>query len=140
MLYKAYILQNIIRIIEFKMNGDKKIIITVTTSNSLIYPEVKNWAQTDEKLIEDVVKCYIAGAAVVNIHLPRGKEVETVKQIRERCDIIIQVGMSSESIPERKRDFNANPDMISVMLDHHSKHYLQTRIVLIQFKKLEILK
>ena len=78
MLYKAYILQNIIRIIEFKMNGDKKIIITATTSNSLIYPEVKNWAQTDEKLIEDVVECYEAGAAVVHFHLPRGKEVETV--------------------------------------------------------------
>jgi len=110
------------------MSRDQKIIITATTGNSLLYPDVKNWSQSVENLIEDVVECYEAGAAVVHIHLPRGKEVETVKQIRERCDIIIQAGMSSESIPERKRDFEANPDMMSVMLNHHSEYFPQTRV------------
>jgi len=120
------------------MNDDQKIIITATTANSLVYPEVKNWAQTDEKLIEDVVKSYEAGAAVAHIHLPRGKEVETVKQIRERCDVIIQAGMSSESIPQRKNDFDSNPDMMSVMLNHHSEHFPQTRVdVLHPLKELE---
>jgi len=75
-----------------------KIIITATTANSWIYPEVKNWAQTTDQLIDDVVECYEAGAAVAHVHLPRGEEVETVKRIRERCDIIIQAGMSSESL------------------------------------------
>ena len=120
------------------MNEDQKIIITATTANSLVYPEVKNWAQTDEKLIEDVVKSYEAGAAVAHIHLPRGKETETVKQIRERCDVIIQAGMSSESIPQRKNDFDSNPDMMSVMLNHHSEHFPQTRVdVLHPLKELE---
>jgi 3-keto-5-aminohexanoate cleavage enzyme len=107
-------------------NENENIIITATTANSWIYPEIKNWAQTPEELVEDVVKCYEAGAAIAHIHLPRGEEVDTVKRIRERCDVIIQAGMSSESIPKRKGDFDAKPDMMSVILNHHSEHFADT--------------
>lgn len=110
------------------MNEDQKLIITATTANSWIYPEVKNWAQITDKLIDDVVECYEAGAAIVHIHLPRGEEVETVKQIRERCDVIIQAGMSSESIPKRKGDFEAKPDMMSIILNHHAEHFTQVTV------------
>jgi 3-keto-5-aminohexanoate cleavage enzyme len=105
------------------MKEDQKIIITATTAQSLIYPEVKNWAKTQDQLIEDVVDCYEAGAAVAHVHLPRGKEIETVQGIRERCDVIIQAGMSSETIPQRKGDFDAKPEMMSVMLNHHGEHF-----------------
>jgi len=110
------------------MKDYKKIIITATTANSWIYPEVKNWAQTTDELIDDVVECYEAGAAVAHVHLPRGKEVETVKKIRDRCDIIIQAGMSSESIPKREGDFKAKPEMMSVMLTHHAEHFTQMKV------------
>ena len=83
----------------------EKLIITATTANSWIYPDVKNWPQNTDQLIEDVVNCYEAGAAIAHVHLPRGEEVEIVKKIREQCDIIIQAGMSSESIPKRNGDF-----------------------------------
>ena len=107
------------------MKDYNKIIITATTANSWIYPEVKNWAQTIDELVEDIVACYEAGAAVAHVHLPRGEEVETVKRIRERCDVIIQAGMSSESIPKRRGDFRAKPEMISVMLTHHAENFPQ---------------
>jgi 3-keto-5-aminohexanoate cleavage enzyme len=110
------------------MEKNTKIIITATTANSWIYPEVKNWAQTTEALIEDIVQCYEAGAAVAHVHLTRGEEVEIVKRIRERCDVIIQAGMSSESIPKRKGDFDAKPDMMSVILNHHSEHFAEITV------------
>ncbi|MFX1477498.1 MAG: 3-keto-5-aminohexanoate cleavage protein [Promethearchaeota archaeon] len=110
------------------MSEYSKLIITVTTANSWIYPDIKNWAQTIDELIEDVVQCYEAGAAIAHVHLPRGEEVETIKQIRERCDVIIQAGMSSESIPKRKGDFNAKPDMMSVILNHHSEHFSEITV------------
>ncbi|MFX1376556.1 MAG: 3-keto-5-aminohexanoate cleavage protein [Promethearchaeota archaeon] len=110
------------------MNESQKIIITATTARSLVYPEVKNWAKTTEDLINDIVECYEAGASIAHIHLPRGEEIETVKKIRERCDIIIQAGMSSESIPQRKGDFNAKPEMMSVMLNHHAEYYDQINL------------
>jgi 3-keto-5-aminohexanoate cleavage enzyme len=120
------------------MSNDQKIIITATTANSLAYPKVKNWAQTDEKLIEDVVNCCESGAAIAHIHLPKGREIEIVKQIRERCDIIIQAGMSMESIQQRQQVFKAKPDMMSIMLNHHSEHFPQTRVdVLHPLKELE---
>ncbi|MHA2121831.1 MAG: 3-keto-5-aminohexanoate cleavage protein, partial [Promethearchaeota archaeon] len=105
------------------MKEEQKIIITATTAQSLIYPEVRNWAQTPDQLIDDVVECYEAGAAVTHVHLPRGNEIETVKRIRERCDVIIQAGMSSETIQQRKGDFESKPEMMSVMLNHHAEHF-----------------
>ena len=120
------------------MKENQKIIITATTANSLVYPEVKNWGKTTEELIDDVVECYEAGAAIAHIHLPRGEEIETVKKIRERCGIIIQAGMSSETISQRKGDFDSKPEMMSVMLNHHTEHYDQVIIeVLHPMKELE---
>lgn len=105
-----------------------KLIITATTANSWIYPDVKNWAENTEQLIEDAVKCYEAGAAIAHVHLPRGEEVEVVKRIREQCDVIIQAGMSSESIPKRKGDFESKPDMMSIILNHHAEHFTQVNV------------
>jgi len=120
------------------MKENKKIIITANTANSLVYPEVKNWGKTTEEIIDDVVECYEAGASIAHIHLPRGEEIETVKRIREKCDIIIQAGMSSETISQRKGDFDAKPEMMSVMLNHHTEHYNQVIIeVLHPIKELE---
>ena len=110
------------------MNKHKKMIITATTANSWIYPEVKNWPQTTDELINNVVKCYEAGAAIAHVHLPRGEEVEVVKRIRERCDVIIQAGMSSESIPKREGNFKSKPDMMSVNLSHHAEHFTQITV------------
>jgi len=106
----------------------EKMIITATTANSWIYPDLKNWAQTTDALIEDVVKCYEAGAAIAHVHLPRGEEIETVKRIKERCDIIIQAGMSSYPIEDRTLDFHAKPDMISAILNHHDEHFTKMTV------------
>jgi len=110
------------------MKDNQKIIITATTAESLVYPNVKNWAITTEQLVEEVVECYEAGAAVAHVHLPRGNEIETVKRIRERCDIILQAGVSSESIQQRKGDIDAKPDMMSVMLNHDAEYFNQVRL------------
>jgi len=116
----------------------ENLIITATTANSWIYPDVKNWAQTTDELIEDVVGCYEAGAAIAHVHLPRGEEVEVVKRIRERCDVIVQAGMSSESIPQRIGDFQAKPDMMSVILNHHAEFFTNTTVdILHPTKELE---
>jgi 3-keto-5-aminohexanoate cleavage enzyme len=106
----------------------KKLVITATTANSWIYPDVKNWAETPEELIEDAVKCHEAGAAIIHVHLPRGEEVDVVKKIRERCDAVIQAGMSSDSIENRKGDFEARPDMLSIILNHHAEHFTQVQV------------
>lgn len=110
------------------MKEYEKLILTATTANSWIYPNVKNWAETNDALIQDVVECYEAGAAIAHVHLPRGEEVEIVNKIREQCDVIIQGGMSSDIIPDRKGDFEARPDMLSIILNHHDEHFTQVNL------------
>ena len=110
------------------MKEYEKMIITITTANSWIYPDVKNWAETTDELIEDVVKSYEAGAAIAHVHLPRGEEIETINKIREKCDILIQAGMSSYPIEERAPDFHAKPDMLSIILNHHDEHFTQISV------------
>jgi 3-keto-5-aminohexanoate cleavage enzyme len=110
------------------MKEYEKMIITITTANSWIYPDVKNWAETTDELIEDVVKSYEAGAAIAHVHLPRGEEIETINKIKEKCDIIIQAGMSSYPIEERAPDFHAKPDMLSIILNHHDEHFTQISV------------
>lgn len=100
-----------------------KLVITATTANSWIYPDLKNWADNDEDLVEDAVRCAEAGAAVIHIHLPRGREKEVVKRLRDRTDALVQAGMSSEPIPDRKGDFAAKPDMMSIILNHHAEQF-----------------
>ena len=120
------------------MSYFEKVIITATTANSWIYPDLKNWADSIDDLIEDVIKCYEAGAAIAHIHLPRGHEEEVVERIRERCDVIIQAGMSSESIPKRSGDFEAKPEMMSIIPNHHAEHFSETILdVLHPIKELE---
>jgi 3-keto-5-aminohexanoate cleavage enzyme len=101
----------------------EKLIITATTANSWIFPKVKNWALTTDALIDDIVQCAEAGAAIAHVHLPPGEEVETVKRIREQSDVIIQAGMSSYLLEERTAMFEARPDMLSIILNHHDEHF-----------------
>ncbi|MFX0102058.1 MAG: 3-keto-5-aminohexanoate cleavage protein [Candidatus Hodarchaeota archaeon] len=110
------------------MEAFEKLIITSTTANSWIYPEVKNWPDTKDQLIDEIVKCCEAGAAIAHVHAPVGDEIDTVKQIRERCDVIVQVGMSSYPIEDRDAHFNAKPDMLSVILNHHDEHFTQLNV------------
>jgi len=103
----------------------QKLIITATTANSWIYPDLKNWATTTEDLIEDAVRCAEAGASILHIHLPPGDEKEVVDRVRERTDAIIQCGMSSFPINERDAHFDCHPDLISCIANHHDEHFPQ---------------
>jgi len=103
------------------MSDEKRLILTVTTANSWIYPDVKNWPHTVDELIDTVIQCHKAGAAIAHVHLIKGKEKEIVERIREKCDIIIQAGMSSDPIEDRTALFEAKPDMISIILSHHDE-------------------
>jgi len=106
----------------------EKLVITATTAGSWIYPDVGNWAKTMDDLVEDCVQCCKAGAATVHVHLIHGHEKEIVEKIRSRCNVLIQAGMSGDTIPERKDTFEARPDMIAVMVGHHSEYFTEATL------------
>lgn len=84
----------------------KKTIITVATTGA--WPSKKdnpNIPLTPEEIAADVYECYKAGAAVAHLHMrddegkgtmSTAKFEETVKLIREKCDIVINLTTSGD--------------------------------------------
>lgn len=108
--------------------AQEKLIVTVTIANAWIYPEAHNYPTTPEEIAETVYECYSQGASIAHVHLPRNHCKKTVDLIREKCDIIIQAGMSSDPIQKRKELFASKPDMVSIILNHHDEVFLNTEV------------
>lgn len=100
----------------------EKLIVTATPNFSWINPDLTNYPKTADEIIDEVVRCYQAGASIAHIHGVGGWK-ETIGGIREKCDIIVQAGMSSQSIEDRKEIFENKPDMISIILNHHDEAF-----------------
>jgi 3-keto-5-aminohexanoate cleavage enzyme len=101
---------------------ETKLIVTVTANPSWIFPTLKNHPVTPEQIADEIYACYKAGASVAHIHAP-GKQVETIRRIRDRCDILVQVGLSGDPLELRRPIFESKPDMISIMLTHHDEQF-----------------
>ena len=120
----------------------EKLIVTVTPNPSWIHPEFENYPKTPEEIADCVYKCYKAGASIAHIHAP-GKQRETIRRIRDKCDIIIQVGLSGEPLGQRKPILEEKPDMMSIILTHHDEQFareafniLHTKSELEEYSKL----
>ena len=105
-------------------NIREKLIVTVTANPSWMYPEVEAYPKTPEEIADCVERCCRAGAAIAHIHAP-GKQRETIRRIREKCDIITQVGLSGETLESRRPIFEEKPEMMSIILTHHDEQFAQ---------------
>lgn len=83
-----------------------KTIITVATTGAWPKKEQNpNIPLTPQEIADDVYKCYLAGAAIAHIHMrddagngtmDKEKFEETVRLIREKCDIVINCTTSGD--------------------------------------------
>jgi 3-keto-5-aminohexanoate cleavage enzyme len=120
---------DLLRLVELKQfSSGEKLVITVTLAHSWIYTDVKNYPVTPKEIVDMACKCCEAGASIAHIHTPKGKAQEIVDLIREKCDIIIQLGMSSDPIEKRKELFDSRPDMLSVILNHHDECFSEVEV------------
>lgn len=120
---------DLLRLVDLKpFSTSEKLIITVTLAHSWIYTDIKNYPVTPKEIVETACKCCEAGASIAHVHTPQGKAKEIVDSIREKCDIIIQLGMSSEPIEKRKELFDGRPDMMSVILNHHDECFAEVEV------------
>lgn len=99
-----------------------KLIITVTANPSWIYPKTKNHPTTPKEIADEIYECYRAGASIAHIHAP-GTQVETMRRIRDKCDVIVQVGLSGDPLEKRRPILEARPDMLSIILTHHDEQF-----------------
>lgn len=105
---------------------DKLVITVAAVGAEVTRQEQPALPITPEEIAEDAYRCYKAGAAMIHLHVrdeqgnpTQDKEVfkKTVKLIREKCPILVQVstggavGMTPE---ERIQSIEADPDMATL--------------------------
>jgi 3-keto-5-aminohexanoate cleavage enzyme len=101
----------------------EKLIITNCATDCSMYPE---WIQRFDKsdvLAASVEPAWRAGAAIAHIHAPPGdfKAWEShTKALRDRCGIMIQYGISTQTVEQRRAVIKNHPDMISVAVGAHN--------------------
>jgi 3-keto-5-aminohexanoate cleavage enzyme len=78
-------------------------------------------------LAAEVKKAHAAGAAIAHIHAPAPDfaawESHT-KAIRDECDIMIQYGISTQTVDQRREVLKNRPEMISVALGAHNLSFI----------------
>ena len=110
-----------------------KLIITVTANPSWVYPETKNHPTTPEEIADEAYRSFKAGASIAHIHAP-GTQIETMKRIRDKCDMIVQVGLSGESLESRRPILEHRPDMLSIILTHHDEQFTKEAFNVLHLK------
>jgi 3-keto-5-aminohexanoate cleavage enzyme len=117
------------------MGPDTKLIITGTFAPSWIYPKAKKWMETPEEYAKQVVAAYEAGASIAHLH---GKEKwsnafykKTFQLIKDKCDIILQMGLSGLTLEQRLDLLDTRPEMMSIILNHHDEYFTEMKMRLL---------
>jgi 3-keto-5-aminohexanoate cleavage enzyme len=104
-----------------------KLIITNCAADCSMYPEVKPSIEKSDALAAAVEAAWRAGAAIAHIHAPPTDQAlwtSHTRAIRERCDVLIQYGISIQSVEQRREVVKNKPDMISVALGAHNLSFV----------------
>ena len=88
-----------------------------------MYPEWRPRFDNSEVLAASIEAASRAGAAIAHIHAPpddyKAWESHT-RAIRERCGIMIQYGISTQTVEQRRAVIRNHPEMISVAVGAHN--------------------
>lgn len=100
-----------------------KLIITNCAADTNMYAEVPGRFHDSQVLAGSIEAAWRAGASIAHIHAPapdyKAWESHT-KAIRERCDVLIQYGISTQTVEQRRAVIKNHPDMISVAVGAHN--------------------
>jgi 3-keto-5-aminohexanoate cleavage enzyme len=116
------------------------LIVTATPNVCWLQPDVP-YPQTVDEMVLEAQRCEAAGAQVLHVHAEDWPKM--VSALRENTGMLIQCGMSSVLVNKRHKIFESQPDMISVILNHHDEafadgdvHELHPREELVEYARL----
>ena len=111
-----------------------KLIITNCAADTSMHPGVPHRFADTEVLADSVEKAWKAGAAIAHIHAPPTNFdawTAHTKAIRDRCDVMLQYGISTQSVDQRREVIQNQPEMISVALNAHSLVFLDRDMMML---------
>ena len=109
------------------------LIIVATPNISWLHPAVE-YPKSIREIVDEAVLCQKAGATILHTH-SEDKWIEMLRAVRAKTDIIIQCGMSSLPIPERRDVYKEKGDMISIILNHHDEAFVRTECNVLHTKE-----
>jgi 3-keto-5-aminohexanoate cleavage enzyme len=100
-----------------------KLIITNCAADTSMHPDVPPRFADTKVLADSVEAACKAGATIAHIHAPptdyAAWESHT-RAIRDRCDVIMQFGISTQTVEQRRAVVKFQPEMMSVPLGAHN--------------------
>lgn len=100
-----------------------KLIITNCAADTSMHEGIAAIFADSDVLAAEVEKSHAAGAAIAHIHAPPNDPAAWASHtsaIRDRCDVMIQYGISTQTVEQRKAVIGNRPEMISVALCAHN--------------------
>lgn len=105
----------------------EKLIITNCATDCSMYPEWQPRFDDSKVLAQSIAAAWRAGAAIAHIHAPpdnyQAWESHT-KAIRDACGIMIQYGISTQDLEQRRVVVKNKPEMISVAVGAHNLSFV----------------
>ncbi len=104
-----------------------KLIITACAADTSMYPELRARLERSDDLAIEVAAAFDAGASIAHIHAPPGDLAAWTAHttaIRDRCGILVQYGISIQTVEQRRQVARNRPDMISVALGAHNLSFV----------------
>lgn len=101
----------------------EKLIITNCAADTSMHAEVPARFADSNVLADSVEAAWKAGAVIAHIHAPPNhfKAWEThTKAIRDRCDIMLQYGISTQTVEQRRAVVKNRPETMSVAVGAHN--------------------
>ncbi len=101
----------------------EKLIITNCAADTSMHEGVPATLGDSNVLATEVEKGHAAGASIAHIHAPPTDYdawANHTKAIRDKCDVMIQYGISTQNVEQRKAVIGNRPEMISVALCAHN--------------------
>jgi 3-keto-5-aminohexanoate cleavage enzyme len=101
----------------------EKLIITNCAADTSMHEGVPATLNDSSVLAAEVKKSAAAGAAIAHIHAPPNDYeawANHTRAIRDECNVMIQYGISTQTVEQRKGVIGNRPEMISVALCAHN--------------------
>ncbi len=112
----------------------EKLIITSCAADSSMHPGVPKRLEESEELGKAVEAAWRAGAAIAHIHAPPAdmdKWASHTRAIRDRCPIMLQYGISIQTVEQRRAVVKNRPEMISVAVGAHNLAFLDRDLMML---------
>ena len=106
----------------------EKLIITNCAADTSMHAGVPHRLADSAALGAEVEGAWRAGASIVHIHAPPDDFkawANHTAAIRDRCDILVQYGISTQSVEQRRAVVKNKPDMISIALGAHNLVFIE---------------